>query len=173
MKHLIASFIAVSLIVLAATIALVVAAGGTRTTNAGEASLAVRSANSEVQHKLDPENAEVDFKRLYEAIDAYRHAHNRLPTHKELMDTSRPLVEGFHLTDEDMNNPDEPYLLKENNKELSFDYVIQLELPRPDGTSKPAFPADGERDVWLYTLAYTTETKVEEPGSKRKIHSAA
>src|SRR4051794_20202019 len=61
---------------------------------------------SEGSDRGDVQNAVRDFKRLYAAIVAYRKKYAELPSVNQLFDLSKPLVEGFQLTPEDLNNPD-------------------------------------------------------------------
>jgi len=108
----------------------------------------------------DPENAVKDFRRIYSAMDAYRRQTNRLPSLGELLDFSKPLA-GVQLTKDDFNVPDahlaDGYV--EGNQNLST-FMFAYRMPRPNGAPKPAFPAPGERDVWLVATDYTRNNQV-------------
>jgi hypothetical protein len=131
-----------------------------------------------VGHPGDPEEAVKDFKRIYAAMDAYRKKHGKLPPGlNELAEL--PASDPSHLTREDLQNPDwqyseDPGALAGWERPLC-DYAQRfLMKKRPDGTPLPAFPADGERDVWVKSdLAARSGTVLYPDGSADKRFSGA
>lgn len=115
-------------------------------------------------HLGDPENAVADFRRIYAAMDGFRRANRRLPTLAELFDVSKPLAPGVQLTADDLMAPDAKYAdgFVEGQKNLSS-YMYAYMQPRPNGQAKPAFPAPGERDVWLVSTDYTRRNQIVYP----------
>jgi hypothetical protein len=128
-----------------------------------------------VGHPGDPANAERDFRRLYQAMTRFRAVEKRLPTPRELMDTSRPIVPGLQLTKEDLNNPDERYAEGPDGRRglnRTFDYVLAYVRPREDGAPKPAFLKSGERDVWLECRLYERRNQVALQFGPDRLHFA-
>ena len=102
-------------------------------------------------HLGDPQNAVVDFKRIYAAMDGYRRSRGTLPPLQKLLGDPG----GLGLTAEDLSNPDAQYAdaYVSGQKNLSS-YMFAYLQPRPDGKPKPAFPAAGEKDAWLVSTDY-------------------
>ncbi len=127
-------------------------------------------------HPGDPEEAVKDFKKFYAALDAFRVKHGRFPTHAEFRDTSKPLVEGHNLTEADRRNPDWKYSESPGAllgmKPGSTDYAVPFLSRRPDGTPKPAFPAAGELDVWMFSnLTAKSNAVIYQDSSKDVLYS--
>ncbi|RYG31056.1 hypothetical protein EON81_23720 [bacterium] len=97
----------------------------------------------------DPLNAERDFARIYQGMIAFRKQFGRLPTAKEL-DVERLQSGPFPLRQEDLESPDyklaDGVKLDTDHKGYVYDYWVP---PRLNGKPKPAYPAPGERDVWI------------------------
>ncbi|RYG96228.1 MAG: hypothetical protein EON58_12540 [Alphaproteobacteria bacterium] len=110
--------------------------------------------NPEGKNLGDPENAAGDFKRVYAAMDAYRRANGKLPTLQELTDFKSPLAQGFQLSAEDLTTPDGKYADGYVPGQQNLSYMFAFIQPRPNGKERPAFPAAGERDVWLVSTDY-------------------
>ncbi len=117
----------------------------------------------------DPAEAERDFRRIYQALTAFRDAHRRLPTPLELIgDGKSPSQVG--LTMADFQTPD----YKESdghsaNRWNATQYELSYLSDRPDGTRKPDFPASGERDVWMTTDVYARRHQIVRPDARSEM----
>ena len=120
-------------------------------------------------HPGDPENAVKDFRRIYAAMDAFRHIHNRLPELKEITDFSKPLAPGFQLTKDDFNSPDRIYSDGYSPRDKTLEYQFTYVQKRPDGTPRPAFPANGEKDVWMVSDGYVRSNQIVDAGSHQRL----
>jgi hypothetical protein len=115
-----------------------------------------------VGHPGDPANSDEDFRVIYAAIDKFRHANKRLPKMVELVGSR---ANGFHglVPADAWTNPDTQYADgPDPSKRASkmFQYILNIASPRLDGKPKPAFPKNGERDVWLVAEQCARENKV-------------
>jgi hypothetical protein len=110
----------------------------------------------------NPDNAIQDLTKLYTAFIAYRQEKGKLPEPKDLFDFSRPIAPGIQLKEEDLRTPDAHLADGYTKGDQSFsEYALTYLTPRPNGQPRPAFPKDGERDVWLYCETYArTGTRV-------------
>lgn len=102
-------------------------------------------------HPGDPANAERDFRVIYRAMDAFRRKRRRLPSLGELTGTPANHYKGLVPADA-WTNPDSAYEDGANPEQWAkgrFQYMFSYQAPRFDGTVKPAFPKNGERDVWM------------------------
>lgn len=111
-------------------------------------------ANPLAQNLGNPENAEKDFRRIYQWIVEYREKHNRLPEERELRTLKEASVPGgIVLTKEDWSNPDAKFA---NYAPRLEDHAYSPTFSeRSDGTPKPAWPKKGERDIWMWCDIYT------------------
>lgn len=125
-----------------------------------------------VRKAVDPTGIERDFERLYRALNAYRRVHRALPTPETFLDTSKPLVEGTQLSPEDFTVPDWSASERGSNwaKAPSCMYALHFASARPDGTMKPAFPAQAERDVWLSSDLSAMTGAIDRPDGSQEMH---
>ncbi|MDX1932583.1 MAG: hypothetical protein SFU56_08265 [Capsulimonadales bacterium] len=108
----------------------------------------------------DPANAERDFRKIHMAMVAFRAKYGRLPSLDELLNFKTPLVGNLRLSEDDFKTPDfefgDRFVPGANNLHYGFTYVT----PRPNGQPRPAFPATGERDVWMVCGDYLRDNQV-------------
>ncbi len=112
------------------------------------------------------------FKKVYRAMDAFRKVNGRLPLPFELLDTSKPLVPGFQLNPDDFQNPDVKTVEYANSHPLSMEphYALAYRHPRPNGLKKPAFPKQGERDVWLVSNHFERLASVNSKSGRQIVY---
>ena len=126
-----------------------------------------------VGHPGHPENVERRFARIYQAMDAFRRIHGRLPTPSEVTDFGHPLAPGHQLRPDDFNNPDRQYadhdMAGPEHWQYSFDYS---DGKRPDGTRKPVYPKPGEHDVWMDCSHYIRSNSLAFIGKGNWVHYA-
>ena len=133
-------------------------------------SLVLSSNNPTPKIPGDPQRVVRTFHKLFNGLVGFRKTHGRLPHFNELKDFSRPISPGISLSAADFRNPDvglpEDPAWKPSRMEAR--YAIKYELARPNGKQKPAFPAKGERDLWISTEnQYTREAFVNGPDGKK------
>lgn len=110
--------------------------------------------NSSIAGK--PARTEASFKRLYQAIVAFRDANQRLPYAPQELErfakdhSSKVSLAPDDLTSQDVRLSDE----YSHGVRDHLGYVFDLRGPRPNGQDKPAFPKLGEKDAWVSTTVY-------------------
>jgi hypothetical protein len=125
-----------------------------------------------VDNPGDPQHAIEDFKRIYLYLDGYRKEVGRLPTADEFLER-RALKNGLQLTEDDLKNPD--WTIADGMDAIQridrkCHYTVSFDSPRPDGTPKPAFPKDGERDLWMLSQLTARSNTILYPGGRQKSH---
>jgi hypothetical protein len=113
-------------------------------------------------HGLDglQNDSEEDFRKLYGALTAYAKTNSRLPEDpRELVAFTSEWPANRRVTEEAFYSPDYKSSDVYSPLDEKFSYMWAYRSPRADGTSKPAFPKRGERDVWLATESYVRENK--------------
>jgi hypothetical protein len=96
-------------------------------------------------------DAEDDFRRLAVALREYVDKHEKLPDHPHdllgLSDGSGGKIDESAFYSQDSERADHP-------GQPGFSYSWAWRGPRADGAPKPARPASGERDVWVFSEDY-------------------
>ena len=115
----------------------------------------------------DVNKAIKDLKGLYAAIDQYRRVHKELP--RALIARGQKSFLGAVEVDKELlTNPDSA--LFDTKREALHCYVEAFRTNRPNGKARPAFPAKGERDVWISTDIYTRRNQVVLQSGVQKFH---
>jgi len=112
----------------------------------------------------DPKEAVKDLGLVYKGLKAYIAKHGKFPMPGELAGSDeRP---GFVARDA-FKLPDIDYSDYGSAKEPNSTYAFAYRAPRYDESPKPTHPAEGERDVWMYTDTYVRRNEtVFRDGSK-------
>lgn len=110
-------------------------------------------------HPGDVAGGEAVLRRVLQKVLAFRSATGRLPTIPEICGPKAD--PRWAISGNDLQVPDAQYSDGYDERFASQGQVaLAFAAPRPDGKPKPAFPAAGERDIWLATDAYVRLNEV-------------
>lgn len=107
--------------------------------------------NPDSSKPMNPEFAVEDFKKVYQAILAFRQRTGNLPRMRDIWD--RNGNDPSKLPLQALTAPDQGFA-DYNVDENKPVYMLETFLPRPDKLPRPAYPKDGDRDVWCWTDIY-------------------
>lgn len=115
-------------------------------------------------HPGDPTEAERDLAQIYKGLKRYVALHGKFPMPGEL--AGSPENKGL-LPREYFLLPDLDYADYASKEDENMTYAFAYRAPRFDMSPKPIAPANGQRDVWMYTDVYVRRnTKVFRDGSR-------
>ncbi len=113
------------------------------------------------------DSAEVvrDFKRIYQALVAFREEHRRFATFRELLDMSWPNAPQPRIDVQDLeySGAKRPEYLTSRPYIRGPEYSVHYLARRYNGEARPLFPKSGERDIWVSSWHFVRSRLVKSP----------